>query len=134
MGEKAMKKPGKRTAPIICLTSLALSYADCGAAPSTKSVSCSIADFVNLKFDVPAQLGDLPEIDFSYPSKVTVFSFRDRNLLAIAVDEADPSRVRLVISAQLKKGKGTYEGQFVADFGGNQLQLDNGPVICRTSH
>jgi hypothetical protein len=89
---------------------------------------------VNLKFDIPAKLGDLPEIDFSYPAKVTVFSFRDRNLLAIAVDDVDSSRIRLVISAQLKKGKGTYEGQFVADFGGNQLQVDNGPVVCRVNH
>jgi hypothetical protein len=103
------------------------------ATPPTKSVTCSITDFVSLKFDVPAKLGDLPEIDFSYPSKVTVFSFRDRNLLAIAVDEVDPSRIRIVISAQLKKGKDTYDGQFVADFGGHQLQLDNGPVVCRTS-
>jgi hypothetical protein len=128
-----MKKPGRQTAPIVCLTSLALSYAYCAAAPPAKSVTCSIMEFVDLKFDIPAKLGDLPEIDFSYPAKVTVFSFRDRNLLAIAVDEADPSRIRIVISAQLKKAKGTYEGQFVADFGGNQLQLDNGPVICRTS-
>ena len=127
-----MKKPAKRAAPIICLTSLVLSYTYSLAATSTKSVTCSITDFVSLKFDIPAKLGDLPEIDFSYPSKVVVFSFRDRNLLAIAVDEVDPSRVRVVISAQLKKGKGTYDGQFVADFGGNQLQLDNGPVICRT--
>jgi len=128
-----MKQPGKRTAPIICLTSLVLSYACCVAAPPAKSVTCSITEFVSLKFDIPAKLGDLPEIDFSYPSKVTVFSFRDRNLLAIAVDEADPSRIRIVVSAQLNKGKGTYDGQFVADFGGNQLQLDNGPVRCRTS-
>jgi len=128
-----MKKPGKATTAIICLTSLVLSYAYGVAAPPTKSVICSITEFISLKFDVPAKLGDLPEIDFTYPSKVIVFSFRDRNLLAIAVDEADPSRIRIVISAQLTKGKGTYDGQFVADFGGNQLQLDNGPVSCRTS-
>jgi hypothetical protein len=128
-----MKRQGRQTAPIIWLTSLVLSYASCAAAPPPKSVTCSITEFVNLKFDIPAKLGDLPEIDFSYPSKVTVFSFRDRNLLAIAVDEADPSRTRIVISAQLKKGKDTYDGQFVADFGGNQLQIDNGPVSCRTS-
>src|SRR5262249_21651314 len=131
-GGKAKKKAAKRAGPLICLTALGLSYNYSLAATSTKSVTCSITDFVSLKFDIPAKLGDLPEIDFSYPSKVVVFSFRDRNLLAIAVDEVDPSRVRVVISAQLKKGKGTYDGQFVADFGGNQLQLDNGPVICRT--
>jgi hypothetical protein len=128
-----MKKPGQGTAPIICVMLWVLSCAYSMAAPSTKTITCSIMKFVNLKFDIPANLGDLPEIDFSYPSKVTVFSFRDQNLLAIAVDEADPSRVRIVISAQFKKAKGTYDGQFVADFGGNQLQLNNGPVICRRS-
>jgi hypothetical protein len=128
-----MRKPGQRTAPIIGLTWLVLSCAYGVAAPSTKAIKCSITKSVSLKFDVPAKLGDLPEIDFSYPSKVITFSFRDRNFLAIAVDEADPSRIRIVISAQLKKAKGTYDGQFVADFGGNELQLDNGPVICRMS-
>jgi hypothetical protein len=128
-----MRTPGKQTASIIRLTCLVLSC-DCGvAAPSTKVITCPITKYVSLKFDVPAKLGDFPEIDFSYPSKVTIFSFRDRNFLATAVDEADPSRIRIVISAQLNKAKGTYDGQFVADFGGNELQLDNGPVICRVS-
>jgi hypothetical protein len=128
-----MNTPGKLTASIICLTCLVLGCNYSVAATSTRAITCPIAKYVSLKFDVPAKLGDLPEIDFSYPSKVTIFSFRDRNFLAIAVDEADPSRTRIVISAQLNKATGTYDGQFVADFGGNQLQLDNGPVICRVS-
>jgi hypothetical protein len=128
-----MRTPGKLTASIICLKCLVLSCDYGVAAPSTKAITCPITKYVSLKFDVPAKLGDLPEIDFSYPSKVTIFSFRDRNFLATAVDEADPSRIRIVISAQLNKAKGTYNGQFVADFGGNELQLDNGPVICRVS-
>jgi hypothetical protein len=103
------------------------------ASPSTKAITCPITKFISLKFVVPAKLGDLPDIDFSYPSKVTIFSFRSRNFLAIAVDEADASRIRLVISAQRNRANGTYQGQFVADFGGNELQLDNGPVICRVS-
>jgi len=128
-----MTKLGKLSASIMCLTWL-VSRSDPGlAAPSTKLITCPITKYESLKFDVPAKLGDLPEIDFSYPSKVTIFSFRDRNFLAIAVDEADPSRVRFVISAQLNKAKGTFDGQFVADFGGNELQLDNGPVTCRIS-
>lgn len=128
-----MKTPGKLTPAIICLTCVVFRCDYGAAATSTRAITCPIAKDVSLKFDVPAKLGDLPEIDFSYPSKVTIFSFRDRNFLAIAVDEADPSRIRIVISAQLNKAKGTYDGQFVADFGGNQLQLDNGPVICRVS-
>ena len=56
------------------------------------------------------------------------FSFRDGNLLLVAMDE---SRVRIVISAQRTKGKSSYDGQFLADMGGNQVQLDNGPVVCK---
>ncbi len=47
------------------------------------------------------------------------------------MDEAEPSRLRLVISAQLNKAKGTYDGQIVIDAGGNELQLDNAPVSCK---
>jgi hypothetical protein len=47
------------------------------------------------------------------------------------MDEGDPSRLRIVISAQLNKARGTYDGRFVVDMGGNQLQLDSGPVSCR---
>jgi hypothetical protein len=128
-----MRKQGKLTVAIICLTWLVLSCDDGLAAQSTKAITCPITKHVSLKFDVPAKIGDLPEIDFPFPSKVTIFAFRDRNFLAIAVDETDPSRIRIVISAQLNKAKGTYDGQFVADFGGNELQLDNGGVICRMS-
>jgi len=128
-----MRKQGKLSAAILCLSSLVLSCDNGLAAQSTKAITCPITKYVSLKFDVPARIGDLPEIDFSYPSKVTIFAFRDRNFLAIAVDETDPSRIRIVISAQLNKAKGTYDGQFVADFGGNELQLDNGRVTCRMS-
>ena len=84
-----------------------------------------------MTFDVPAKLGDLPtDIDFDYPAKATSFSFRDRNLSLVAMDEGDPSRVRVVISAQLNKKSGAYEGQIFVDMGGNQLMLHNGPVRC----
>ena len=84
-----------------------------------------------MTFDVPAKLGDMPaEIDFDYPAKATSFSFRDGNLSLVAMDEGDPSRVRVVISAQLNKKSGAYEGQIFVDMGGNQLMLHNGPVRC----
>jgi hypothetical protein len=57
-------------------------------------------------------------------------SFRDGNLSFIAMDESEPSRVRIVISAQLNKKSGAYEGQIFVDMGGNQLMLHNGPVRC----
>ena len=101
------------------------------AASSVKTISCPYLQAEDLRFDVPAKLGDLPAIDFDYPSKATIFSFRDGHLLLIAMDEADPSRLRIVISAQLNKTRGTYDGQFVVDMGVNELQLDSGPVSCK---
>jgi len=46
------------------------------------------------------------------------------------MDESEPSRVRIVVSAQLNKKSGAYEGQIFVDMGGNQLMLHNGPVRC----
>jgi len=46
------------------------------------------------------------------------------------MDESDASRVRIMISAQLNKARGSYDGQIVIDYGGNELQLDNAPVHC----
>ena len=81
--------------------------------------------------DVPKKLGGLPPIEFDYPSKVTLFSFRDDNLMLVAMDTAEKTRLRIVISAQLDKAKGNYAGQIVTDTGGNELMLVNGPVTCR---
>lgn len=101
------------------------------AAGAPKSVTCSYLQGQELTFPVPKKMGDLPPIDFDYPSKVTRFSFRDGNLLLVAMDESDESRVRVVISAQRAKGKASYDGQILVDQGGHQLQLDNGPVVCK---
>ncbi len=117
------------------LMSLAwLALASQGADAATKlhkTISCPLPGGESVTFVAPAKLGDLPKIELDYPSKVTIFSFRDGNFLTVAVDESEPSRVRLVISAQFNKVKGTYDGQLVVDAGGNQLQLDNGPVSCK---
>jgi hypothetical protein len=101
------------------------------AAGAPKSVACSYMQGQELTFPVSKRIGDLPPIEFDYPSKATLFSFRDGNLLLVAMDEAEPSRVRIVISAQRAKGKASYDGQILVDMGGNQIQLDNGPVVCK---
>jgi hypothetical protein len=95
-----------------------------------RTITCPYLSAPDLRFDVPEKLGDLPAIDFDYPSKVTLFSFRDGHLLIVAMDEDDPSRLRIVISAQLNKSRRSYDGQIVVDMGGNQLQLHSGPVSC----
>jgi hypothetical protein len=46
------------------------------------------------------------------------------------MDEEEPSRVRIAISAQLNRKRRAYEGQIFVDMGGNQLMLHNGPVRC----
>ncbi len=99
--------------------------------PVAKSITCPFLANGRLSFDVPAKQGDLPkEIDFDYDSKAINFSFRDGNLFLLAVDEGHPTRVRIMVSAQLNKKTGAYEGQIFTDTGGNQLMLDNGPVRC----
>ncbi|HLG88765.1 MAG TPA: hypothetical protein VKZ79_16370 [Alphaproteobacteria bacterium] len=102
-------------------------------AAAAKSITCFYADGQQLSFDVPKKLGGLPAIEFDYPSRVTEFSFRDDNLLLVAIDETQKSRVRIVISAQRSKGKTSYDGQILTDSGGNQIMLDNGPVSCKAS-
>jgi hypothetical protein len=101
------------------------------AAPKSKMIACPFLKEGRVTFDVPAKLGKLPtEIEFDYPATATLFSFRDGNLSLVAMDEGDPSRVRIVISAQLNRKSGAYEGQILVDMGGNQLMLHNGPVRC----
>ncbi len=113
-------------------TLLALSIVASAAVSSKQRViTCPFLKEGRVTFDVPAKLGAMPtEIDFDYPAKATRFSFRDGNLSLVAMDEGEPSRVRIVISAQLNKKSGAYEGQIFVDMGGNQLMLHNGPVRC----
>ena len=118
---------------LVTLTiSLAVSIVASAAESSRQRIiTCPFLKEGRVAFDVPAKLGAMPtEIDFDYPAKATEFSFRDGNLLLIAIDEGEPSRVRIVISAQLNKKSGAYEGQIFVDMGGNQLMLHNGPVRC----
>ncbi len=121
----------KLVSAIIVLAFLTLAPQAEAAVKGHKTITCPLPSGENLTFIAPAKLGELPKIDLDYPSKLTLFSFRDGNFLAVAMDESEPSRLRLVISAQLNKAKGTYDGQLVIDEGGNELQLDNAPVSCR---
>lgn len=110
---------------------LVLSIVPGMAAASKQKITCPFLKEGRVTFDVPEKLGALPaDIDFDYPAKASSFSFRDRNLSLVAMDEGDPSRVRIVVSAQLNKKSGAYEGQIFVDMGGNQLMLHNGPVRC----
>jgi len=118
--------------PVVVATALFLSFiASTAASSGPRIVSCPFLKEGRVKFDIPAKFGAMPkEIDFDYPAKATRFSFRDGNLSLVAMDEEEPSRVRIVISAQLNKKSGAYEGQIFVDMGGNQLMLHNGPVHC----
>lgn len=118
--------------PVVVATALLLSLVASTAAPSGQRViTCPFLQEGRVTFDVPAKFGAMPsKIDFDYPAKATHFSFRDGNLSLVAMDEDEPSRVRIVISAQRNKRSGAYEGQIFVDMGGNQLMLHNGPVRC----
>lgn len=101
------------------------------ASPVRKVVTCPFLKEGRLTFAVPDKTGGVPQdIDFDYPAKATLFSFRDGNLSLVAMDESEPTRLRIVVSAQLNKKTGAYEGQIFVDMGGNQLMLHNGPVRC----
>ena len=115
----------------IAIASLILLSALYASAAAAKSITCAYPQDQKLTFGVPKKPGDVPPIDFDYASTVTRFSFRDDKLLLVAMDEVERTRVRVVISAQLDRAKGVYRGQIVTDAGGNQLMLDNGPVMCR---
>jgi hypothetical protein len=119
-------------APVALTAALTLSiFASTAASSRQRIITCPFLKEGRVTFDVPAKLGAMPtEIDFDYPAKATRFSFRDGNLSLVAMDEGEPSRVRIVISAQLNKKSGAYEGQIFVDMGGNQLMLHNGPVRC----
>jgi hypothetical protein len=98
-----------------------------------KTLSCMLSgEKDNLSFVIPSQRGDLPKIDFPYPITSTLFHFSSENLLLVAMDSDESSRLRLFISAQYHKNHHAFEGQFMTDYGGNQIQLDNGPVTCKT--
>ncbi|RUR05549.1 hypothetical protein [Legionella sp. km772] len=97
-----------------------------------KMIVCTLQGLTDsISFAVPRKLGDVPKLDFTYPVDTSIFSMRNGNLVLIAMDHDDKSRVRLVISAQAKKNKSVYQGQFVIDSGGNELQIDNGAVSCQ---
>jgi hypothetical protein len=116
---------------IALMTSVPVPAAANKAASSRpQTITCPFLKEGRLTFDVPARRGGLPQIDFDYPAKATSFSFRDGNLSLVAMDEGDPSRLRIVVSAQLNKKRGSYDGQIFVDMGGNQLMLHNGPVRC----
>ena len=116
--------------PTVLVASLAAATA--ASSPPTKAVTvtCPFLENGRLTIAVPANRKSLPKLDFDYDAKATMFSFRDGNLFLVAMDEGDPSRLRVVVSAQLNRKSGTYDGQIFTDTGGNQLMHDNGPVHC----
>jgi len=118
---------------VALIASVSFSTVARSAASGHKTITCPYLKAGNLAFQVPVKLGDLPVIDFDYPAKATLFSFRDGHLLLVAMDEGEPSRLRIVVSAQLNKKSATYDGQIVIDTGGNQLQVESGPVRCSVS-
>jgi hypothetical protein len=118
-------------AAVALMTSLAFSTVASTASSKKMMITCPFLKKGRVTFDVPPKLGSPPtEIDFYPPAKAAQFSFRDGNLSLIAMDEGASSRLRIVISAQLNKKSGAYEGQIFVDMGGNQMMVHNGPARC----
>lgn len=101
------------------------------ASAAQKTVVCSMEGMTdNISFQVPNKKDELPKINFPYDIKTVTYYLTPKKLLVIALDQEEPNRPRIFISAQYSKSSHAYEGQFMTDFGGNQLQLDNGAVSC----
>ncbi len=101
------------------------------AAATPGTMTCAFSADGHLSFDLPERPGALPQnIDFDYGAKATRFSFGGGRLQLVAMDEDEPSRVRIRLSARLNAKTRAYEGQIFTDLGGNQLMLDKGPVRC----
>jgi len=116
--------------PVVLVVGLAVASAASSPLTRATTINCPFLKDGLLTISVPANRKSLPKLDFDYDAKATMFSFRDRNLFLVAVDEGDPSRLRVVVSAQLNRKTGAYDGQIFTDTGGNQLMYDNGPVHC----
>ena len=124
----------RRRFAIVISTWLALFSSVVAAAasstPPTKraTITCPFLANGRLAIDVPANRKSQPTIDFDYPAQATIFYFGDGNLFLVAMEG---SRLRVVVSAQLNKKTGAYDGQIFTDTGGNEIMRDNGPVHCR---
>lgn len=79
---------------------------------------------------VPSSKDEMPNIETDYETVTTLFSLNFQNLVLVAMDKDEPGRLRLAISAQYNRLNGKYEGQYIVDEGGNQVQLRNGPEVC----
>ena len=112
------------------LIGIILSMSSSMAVANQKTMECSMQGVKeSLILSIPKE--GLPEINFFYPVKTKIFSMHAGNFLLVILDKDDSTRTRLVISAQFDKHKKVYTGQMMADWGGNQLQIDNGPVTCK---
>jgi hypothetical protein len=125
-------------APFIAACTIATLLAGLSAASAASSpvitrhrtITCPFLANGSLTIDVPPARNAMPKIDFDYPATATMFSFRDNNLFLVGMES---SRLRVVVSAQLNKRSGSYDGQIFVDMGGNELMHYNGPVHCRVS-
>src|SRR4051812_21784226 len=84
-----------------------------------------------VQFTVPAKIGGKPRIEYDYPVDMMEFSFRNRNLVLVAMDNAEKSRLRIRFFAQATRYHTTYSGQVYADEGGMDAAINNGPVTCK---
>lgn len=110
---------------LVVLSTLTFSTFSFANPTSNKVIKCGGVEFV-----APDKMGDLPSISFYYASKVVQFSLHDGSLLLVAMDEHEPARVRIVISAQLNPKTGKYLGQMLTDYGSRERQLDSDNVTC----
>ena len=110
---------------------LALARPGLAMAAQTRTITCPFLQEGRLAFDIPARPGALPHvIDFDTPVTATKFRFGGGVLTLRAIDESDPRRLRIDLSARRDAGTGAYVGTLFVDTGGNLMMLDTAKVRC----
>jgi hypothetical protein len=87
-----------------------------------------------IQFVVPTTKGSRVNLQYELNAQVTTLEFNSLNLLLVATDQIEPTRIRLTISAVFigitTEGNHIYKGQLMADFGDRQRQIISGPIEC----
>jgi hypothetical protein len=97
----------------------------CQAFAITQTLDCG-----KFRVEIPQTKGEVPVVSGLIEVEIAIFSLKNSNVVLVAMDAEDNTRVRLSLSAQLNAKTKKYVGQFIQDLGGSQLQIENGPISC----
>jgi hypothetical protein len=68
-----------------------------------------------------------------FDTELAIYKFSSKNVVLVAMDTDEPTRLRVSLSAQWDAKTKKFAGQAIQDAGGSQLQIENGPITCSLS-